>query len=45
MDEVKTCQNCKQNFTIESEDFVFYEKIDVPPPTFWKIPTFRILLR
>ena len=31
---VKTCQNCKQNFTIESEDFAFYEKIQVPSPTF-----------
>ena len=32
--EVKQCQNCKQDFTIESEDFNFYEKIKVPPPTF-----------
>ena len=32
--ETKNCQNCKQDFTIEPEDFVFYEKIDVPPPTF-----------
>jgi len=29
----KICQNCKQNFTIEEEDFNFYEKIKVPPPT------------
>jgi hypothetical protein len=28
------CQNCKVNFTIESDDFSFYEKIKVPPPTF-----------
>ena len=28
------CQNCKQDFTIEPEDFNFYEKIKVPPPTF-----------
>ena len=28
-----TCQNCKKDFTIESEDFNFYEKIKVPPPT------------
>ena len=34
MIETKTCQNCKQNFTIEPEDFDFYKKIDVPPPTF-----------
>ncbi len=32
--ETKNCQNCKQNFTIEPEDFSFYEKIKVPPPTF-----------
>ena len=31
--ETRTCQNCKQNFTIESEDFDFYKKIDVPAPT------------
>lgn len=28
------CQNCKGNFTIEPDDFSFYEKIKVPPPTF-----------
>ncbi|MES3031649.1 MAG: hypothetical protein V4699_00190 [Patescibacteria group bacterium] len=32
--ENKNCQNCKKDFTIESEDFNFYEKIKVPPPTF-----------
>jgi hypothetical protein len=32
--ETKNCQNCKKDFTIESEDFNFYEKIKVPPPTF-----------
>ena len=32
--ETRQCQNCKQNFTIEPEDFNFYEKIKVPPPTF-----------
>jgi hypothetical protein len=32
--EVKNCQNCKKDFTIESEDFNFYEKIKVPAPTF-----------
>ncbi|MDA2922741.1 hypothetical protein MYX07_05770 [Patescibacteria group bacterium AH-259-L07] len=31
--EGKQCQNCKQKFIIEPEDFDFYEKIDVPPPT------------
>jgi hypothetical protein len=32
--ENRICQNCKQDFTIEVEDFGFYEKIKVPPPTF-----------
>ena len=32
--ENRICQNCKTNFTIEPEDFGFYEKIKVPPPTF-----------
>ena len=32
--ETKVCQNCKKDFTIDSEDFNFYEKIKVPPPTF-----------
>ncbi len=32
--ETKTCQNCKTNFEIAPEDFTFYEKIKVPPPTF-----------
>ena len=32
--ETKTCQNCKQDFTIEPEDFDFYKKISVPSPTF-----------
>lgn len=32
--ETKICQNCKQEFRIEPEDFGFYEKIKVPPPTF-----------
>src|SRR3989338_7812268 len=35
--EIKVCQNCKAEFTIEPEDFDFYKKISVPPPTFcWK---------
>ncbi len=32
--QAKTCQNCKKDFTIEVEEFNFYEKIKVPPPTF-----------
>lgn len=31
--EQKTCQNCKNQFTIEPDDFMFYEKMQVPPPT------------
>ena len=29
----KQCQNCKQEFAIEPEDFDFYEKMKVPAPT------------
>lgn len=32
--ETKVCQNCKQNFTIEEEDSLFYQKVQVPSPTF-----------
>ena len=32
--ENKTCQNCKKDFIIEPDDFGFYEKINVPAPTF-----------
>ncbi|MCP6719781.1 MAG: hypothetical protein KJI72_00440 [Patescibacteria group bacterium] len=32
--EKKQCQNCKSEFTIEPDDFAFYEKIKVPAPTF-----------
>lgn len=42
--ETKFCQNCKKDFMIESEDFNFYEKIKVPPPTWcpecWMIRRF-----
>src|SRR3989344_1653193 len=31
---VQACQNCKNDFVIEPDDFGFYEKIKVPPPTF-----------
>src|SRR3989344_7192439 len=27
------CNNCKANFIIEPEDFAFYERMQVPPPT------------
>ncbi|MBP6884270.1 MAG: hypothetical protein KBC17_00415 [Candidatus Pacebacteria bacterium] len=32
--ETRNCQNCKNDFTIEPEDFDFYQKVNVPPPTF-----------
>lgn len=32
--QMKCCQNCKNDFIVESEDFIFYEKIKVPSPTF-----------
>ena len=41
--ENKKCQNCKQDFTIESEDFEFYKKMRVPPPTF--CPECRLIRR
>ena len=37
------CQNCKSKFIIEPEDFNFYEKIKVPPPTF--CPECRMIRR
>jgi len=41
--ETRQCQNCKNDFTIEPDDFSFYEKIKVPPPT-W-CPECRIIRR
>lgn len=32
--EIKTCQNCKSSFHIDAQDFAFYEKMQVPAPTF-----------
>jgi len=37
------CQNCKKDFIIEPEDFNFYKKIKVPPPTF--CPECRLVRR
>ncbi|MBI2889091.1 MAG: hypothetical protein HYY10_04170 [Candidatus Liptonbacteria bacterium] len=31
--ETKTCQSCKAQFTVAPDDFAFYEKLKVPPPT------------
>jgi len=41
--ENKICQNCKGKFVIEKEDFNFYQKIKVPPPTF--CPECRLIRR
>src|SRR3989344_152885 len=31
--ETRACKNCKKDFVIEPDDFSFYEKLKVPPPT------------
>jgi Zn ribbon nucleic-acid-binding protein len=41
--ETKSCQNCRSQFTIEPDDFSFYEKLKVPPPT-W-CPECRLIRR
>ncbi len=41
--QAKTCQNCKKQFIIEPDDFQFYEKIQVPAPT-W-CPECRLIRR
>ncbi len=41
--ETRNCQNCKNNFNIEPDDFSFYEKIKVPAPTF--CPECRLIRR
>lgn len=52
--ETKTCQNCKKDFVIEPDDFVYYERFDLPLPercgfcrmkyllAFWAHGRFRI---
>lgn len=41
--ETHKCQNCKKDFVIEPDDFLFYEKIKVPAPT-W-CPECRLVKR
>lgn len=41
--ETKNCQSCKAAFVIEPDDFAFYEKMKVPPPTF--CPECRLVRR
>lgn len=43
MGQTKQCQNCKNSFTIEPEDFDYYQKMKVPPPT-W-CPRCRMMRR
>ncbi len=43
MNQSKTCQNCKNDFVIEPDDFSFYEKMKVPAPT-W-CPECRMIRR
>ncbi len=43
MNETKNCQNCKKDFTIEPDDFSFYEKMKTPVPT-W-CPECRMIRR
>ena len=31
--QIKQCNNCQKEFTIQSRDFDFYKRIQVPPPT------------
>ena len=31
--EIKNCQNCKKDFTIDSDDFIFYKKLGIPAPS------------
>src|SRR3989344_2161841 len=41
----KNCQNCREPFQIQPEDFEFYKKINVPPPTFcWQCRLQRRLM-
>ncbi len=41
--ETKSCKNCQTQFAIEPDDFAFYEKIAVPPPT--HCPECRLIRR
>ena len=43
MTENRNCKNCSSEFVIEPDDFSFYEKIKVPPPT-W-CPECRLMRR
>ena len=38
---IQSCQNCKKEFSIDQEDLVFYERIEVPQPTWCPQCRFR----
>lgn len=39
--ETRSCQNCKNDFTIDAEDFAFYEKMGVQPLKTCRICSFK----
>ncbi|MCX6733087.1 MAG: zinc-ribbon domain containing protein, partial [Candidatus Roizmanbacteria bacterium] len=41
--ETKKCQKCKEEFTIEPDDFAFYESMKVPSPA--RCPSCRMIRR
>lgn len=42
--ETRTCKNCKAQFTIEPEDLIFYEKLDLPAPNYCRYCLWKYLL-
>ncbi|MEI7424766.1 MAG: hypothetical protein WCK10_01460 [Candidatus Staskawiczbacteria bacterium] len=42
--ETKQCQKCNKDFTIEPDDFAFYEKLDLPLPAMCPICRWKYLL-
>jgi len=42
--ETKVCQKCKQNFTIEPDDFALYQKMDLPSPVLCPYCRYKYLL-
>jgi hypothetical protein len=42
--KTKQCEKCSRGFTIEPDDFVFYEKLDLPLPVMCPVCRWRYLL-
>jgi len=42
--EIKNCEKCSQEFTIETDDLAFYEKLDLPLPVLCTYCRFKYLL-